>query len=112
LQCYGFLAQEKDIGGTIQFIDDVQRYDGIVGQVPELRHLLHDNLICQSVMTFLSPPQIKQMALGEVQKRKAGGGPYLDPGRKDMLGQLLEANAKDPARLSELDMFSVAHGAM
>jgi hypothetical protein len=111
-QRYGFLAEEKDVGGTIKLIDDVQWYDGIIGQVPEFRHVLRESPIFQYLITLLSPPQITQMALGEIAKRKQSGGPFLQPDRRDLLGQLLEGSAKDPTKFSEMDVFSVAHGAM
>ncbi|OAP65103.1 hypothetical protein AYL99_01075 [Fonsecaea erecta] len=113
-QRYGFVAQEKDIGGTIKLIDDVQWYDGIVGQVPELRHVLRESPVFQYLLTLLSPPQVTQMALGEIAKRKKNktDGFFLEPDRRDLLGQLMEGSARDPSRFSEMDVFSVAHGAI
>lgn len=110
-QSYGFVAQEKDIGGTIQFIDDLQRYQRVVGRVLELRHVLRDNPIWQNTTRLLCPVQITPMTLGEMQMRKASGGLYLAPQRKNVLGQLLGTNANDPARFSELDAYYVACGA-
>ena len=111
-QRYGFVAQETDVGGTIKMIDDVQWYDGIVGQVPEMRYLLRDSPVFKYIISWLSPPRLAQMALEEVQKRKSTGGYYLSDDRKDLLGQLMEGSAKDPGKLSEFDVFSVAQGAM
>jgi cytochrome P450 len=111
-QRYGFVREEKDVGGTIKFIDDIQWYDGIVGQIPEFRHVLRESIPFQYLISKLSPPQLTQMALGEVSKRKQTGGNYLQPDRRDLLGQLLEGSAKDPSKLSEMDVFSIAHGAI
>ena len=112
-QRYGFVAQEKDVDGTIKFIDGVQWYDGIIGQVPELRHVLRESPLFQYIIfSILSPPQLTRMALGEVSKRKSTGANFLEPERRDLLGQLMEGSAKDPSKFSEMDVFSVAHGAM
>ncbi|KAJ9602591.1 hypothetical protein H2200_012784 [Cladophialophora chaetospira] len=111
-QRYGFVAQEKDVGGTIKFIDDVQWYDGIIGQIPEFRHVLRESPIVQYLISILSPPQITQMALAEIAKRKKTGGFFLEPERKDLLGQLMQGQAKDSSKFSEMDVFSVAHGAI
>jgi hypothetical protein len=111
-QRYGFVAQEKDVGGTIKLIDDVQWYDGIVGQIPEFRHILRESPAFQYLITLLNPPRITQMALGEIAKRKSTGRFFLEPDRRDLLGQLMEGSAKDPSKFSDTDVFSVAHGAM
>ncbi|OAL28580.1 hypothetical protein AYO22_02774 [Fonsecaea multimorphosa] len=110
---YGFLAQEKDVGGTIKFIDDSQRYNGLVGQMPEMRHLLRENPVLQLLMQLLRPRKVAQMALKEIERRKeSSGGFYVSSSKKDLLGQLLEASAKYPGKLSDWDVFSVAQGAI
>jgi hypothetical protein len=111
-QRYGFLQQEKDVGGAIKFIDNFQWYNGLVGQVPELRHLLLNNPLWQSILTSLGMPKITEMALNEVQKRRQTGNAFLTPDRKDLLGQLIEGRDKDSTKFSDLDIFAVSHGAM
>lgn len=111
-QRYGFVSQEKDVGGTIKLIDEMQWYDGIIGQIPEFRHVLRDSPVFQLLISLISPPVITRMVLEEVAKRKMAGTFFLDPERRDLLGQLMEGSAKDPSKFSELDVFSVAHGAM
>lgn len=111
-QRYGFVAQEKDIGGTIKLIDGVQWYDGIIGQIPEFRHVLRESPVVQYLISILNPPTITQLALAEIAKRRKIDGFFLEPERKDLLGQLMQGSAKDPSKFSEMDVFSVAHGAM
>lgn len=107
------MAQEKDVEGTIKFIDDNQWYNGIIGQIPKMRFFLRENPLYQLVMMLLSgPPKLAVMAFKEVEKRKQTGGFYLSEDRKDLLGQLMEGNAKNPEKLSDFDVFSVAQGAM
>ncbi|KAK5392717.1 hypothetical protein LTR79_009620 [Exophiala xenobiotica] len=114
-QRYGFLAKEEDVGSTIKVIDSMQWYNGMVGQVPELRYLFLNNpLVVYLQNHVLPPPLLTGMALGEIRKRKENSSDkfYLAPDRKDLLGQLLEAHDAHPERFSELDVFSVAHGAI
>ena len=114
-QRYGFLAKEEDVGSTIKTIDAIQWYNGMVGQVPELRYLLLNNpLFIYLQNHVLPPPLLTKMALGEIKRRKeqAGDKFYISPDRKDLLGQLLEAHSAHPDRFSEMDVFSIAHGAM
>ncbi|OCK74147.1 cytochrome P450 oxidoreductase [Lepidopterella palustris CBS 459.81] len=111
---FGFLAQGKDVGGCIKSIDDIQWYDGIVGQVPPLDYLFRRNPLL-GLLRFLpflapSPPLIVQMAFGEVEKR-IQGGKYVDA-RKDILGQLMEAREGNPDKLTDANVVAVAFGAI
>ena len=111
-QRYGFLAQQKDVGDTIKLIDEMQWYNGVVGQIPELRYLLLNNPVWQYLQLHVfKPPYLTQMALGEVERRKKSDGFYLSE-RKDLLGQLMQAHSANPERFSELDVFAISHGAM
>lgn len=111
-QRYGFVQQEADVGETIKFIDTMQWYNGLVGQVPELRHLLLNSPLWQFLLTSFGLPKITEMAMHELQKRKQTGNSFLEPDRKDLLGQLIVGRDKDPTKFSEMDIFAVAHGAM
>lgn len=111
-QRYGFLKQEKDVGGTIAFIDSVQWYHGLCGQVPEMRHILLFNPLLQSIINKIGMPKLTEMAMGEVQKRRQTGTAFLSPDRKDLLGQLIEGGDKSPTKFSEMDIFAISHGAM
>lgn len=55
------------------------------------------------------------MAIGEVMKRNAiveqSGRSYADE-RADLLGQLLEAHARNPEKFTLLNVIAVAFGAM
>jgi hypothetical protein len=114
---FGFLEKECDVGGCIRVIDQIQLYDGLVGQVPPLDYLLRRNPILQYLPAALQPPPplIALMAIGEVMKRKAiaekSGSAYVDE-RADLLGQLMEAHARNPDKFTELNVIAVAFGAM
>ncbi|KAF2092557.1 cytochrome P450 oxidoreductase [Rhizodiscina lignyota] len=114
---FGFLEKECDVGGCIAGIDEIQFYDGLIGQVPPLDYLLRRNPILPHLPSwFQSPPlQIAVMAIGEVMKRKAAveqiGSAYADD-RADLLGQLLEAHAKNPDEFTEKNVIAVAFGAI
>ena len=113
---YGFVETGTDVDGTIKFIDDVQWYDGVMGQIPEFDKFFRTNPILPYLMAlpfeFLRPkmPQLTLMALEEVQKRKQKGNYVSD--RRDLLGQLMDAHGEHPEQFSEADVFSIAHGAM
>ncbi len=108
---FGFLEAGYDVEGAIQAIDDVQWYDGIVGQIPEWDYVFRRNPIWQCIPGLsIGDWLITRMALQEISQRKKLGTKELD--RKDLLSQLLAASEKAPDIFGEGDVFSVAHGAM
>jgi len=52
------------------------------------------------------------MAMNELQKRKQTENSFLEPDRRDLLGQLILGRGKDPTKFPESDIFAIAHGAM
>ena len=108
---FGFLDAGYDLEGAIKTIDDMQWYDGIVGQIPEWDHMFRRNPLWKFI-PFMDTKNflITRMALDEVGKRKRVGVKELD--RKDLLSQLLAAHEKAPEAFGEGDVFAVAHGAM
>jgi hypothetical protein len=95
----------------IKFIDDVQFYDGVVGQIPEWDKFLRQNPILP-YLPFMKPKPLLIViwALTELQKRKEGGDFISD--RKDLLGQLMQAHKENPEKLGEGDVLAIAFGAM
>jgi hypothetical protein len=95
----------------IKYIDDVQWYDGIVGQIPEWDKFLRQNPLLP-YLPFVKPKPLLIVirALTELQKRKQGGDFISD--RKDLLGQLLQAHTENPEKVGEGDVFAIAFGAM
>ena len=108
---FGFLNAGLDVDGAIKTIDDMQAYNGIVGQVPFLDHLLRRNPLWQYV-PFLATKNalITRIALSEMDGRKKSGKNAVD--RKDLLSQLLTASQAQPDKFGDGDVFAVAHGAM
>lgn len=107
---FGFLEAGCDVEGAIKTIDDVQWYDGIVGQIPEWDFVFRRNPVWKLIpgwdpSNFL----ITRMALQEVEKRKRLGKQW---DRKDLLSQLIAAHEKAPHAFGKGDVFAVAHGAM
>ena len=68
---YGFLAVGRDVEGCIKVIDDVQWYDGLIGQVPWLDYLFRRNPLNRYLPVRGSHLIMTRMALEELQKRKA-----------------------------------------
>lgn len=108
---FGFLECGYDLERAIKTIDDMQWYDGIIGQIPEWDFAFRRNPLWKFV-PGLNPGKflITRMALDEMDKRKKYGEKQID--RKDLLSQLLAANEKAPEAFKEGDVFAVAHGAM
>lgn len=108
---FGFLESGCDLEGAIKTIDDVQWYDGLVGQVPEWDFLFRRNPLAR-FLSGMDPSKalITRMALEELAKRKRYGEKVID--RKDLLSQLMAANEKAPEKFGEGDVFAIAHGAM
>jgi hypothetical protein len=115
---FGFLEQGRDVDGAIRTIDEMQRYNGIIGQVPFMDHFLRRN-----PLRSLIPGQttkdalITRMALEELERRKpfdkeSEGKWRGGDGRQDLLASLIKGHLKDPSKFSEGDVFAVAHGAM
>lgn len=115
---FGFLEEGTDVENAIRVIDNSQWYNGIVGQVPELDHLLRRNplwKIIPALNTGNAP--ITRIALAELARRKpftkdTEGQLKSGDGRQDLLASLIKGHLKDPEKFSEGDVFAVAHGAM
>lgn len=115
---FGFLEQGRDVDGAIRTIDDMQRYNGIVGQVPFMDHFLRRNPL-RSLVPGLATKDalITRMALEELERRKpfdkeSEGKWRGGDGRQDLLASLIKGHLKDPSKFSEGDVFAVAHGAI
>lgn len=113
---FGFLDAGVDLENAIKTIDESQRYNGIVGQVPELDHLLRRNPLWKLVPALNTKNAlITRMALQEMDQRrpfKSVVDEKFEPDRKDLLGSLIEGHLKTPEKFGEGDVFAVAHGAM
>jgi hypothetical protein len=108
---FGFLESGYDIENAIKTIDDVQWYDGIIGQIPEWDFVFRRNPLAKFLPGMGSSKSlITRMALEELEKRKKYGEKVID--RKDLLSQLMAANEKAPETFREGDVFAIAHGAM
>jgi hypothetical protein len=108
---FGFLESGSDLEGAIKTIDEIQWYDGIIGQIPEWDLALRRNPLAKFLPGMdLSKSLITRMALEELGKRKKYGEKVID--RKDLLSQLMAANEKAPDVFKEGDVFAIAHGAM
>ncbi|KAL1862454.1 hypothetical protein Daus18300_008551 [Diaporthe australafricana] len=115
---FGFLEQGRDVDGAIRTIDEMQRYNGIVGQVPFMDHFFRRNPL-RSLLPGLDPKDalITRMALEELGRRKpfdkeSEGKWRGGDGRQDLLASLIKGHLKDPQRFGEGDVFAVAHGAI
>jgi hypothetical protein len=115
---FGFVAEGKDIEGAIRIIDNSQTYNGIVGQIPWIDHLLRRNPIWKLIPNLNTKnAPITRLALDELAKRKpfdkeSGGTLRHGDGRQDLLASLIKGHLKDPDKFGEGDVFAVAHGAM
>ena len=100
-----------DLEKAIKTIDDMQWYDGIIGQIPEWDFVFRRNPLWKFV-PFLNTSNflITRMAVEEMEKRQKIGSNVLD--RKDLLSQLFAAHEKAPDAFGKGDVFAVAHGAM
>ncbi|KAI1813779.1 cytochrome P450 [Poronia punctata] len=115
---FGFLAAGMDKENAIRTIDNSQKYNGIIGQVPELDIFLRRNPIC-SYVPALDPANnlITRIAKEEIAKRKPfgierEGKSASSDGREDLMASLIRGHLKDPERFHENDIFAVAHGAI
>lgn len=107
---FGFLEAGVDVDKAIKTIDDSQWYNGIVGQVPFLDHLLRRNPLWNFV-PFLATKNalVTRTALGQLSKRQ---DPENKETYKDLLNSLIEAQSANPDKLSHGDVFAIAHGAI
>ncbi|KAF2234093.1 cytochrome P450 [Viridothelium virens] len=110
---FGFLEKGMDVEGAIKLIDDMQWYDGLIGQVPWLHYILRLNPLKPYVpfMGVSKPSLITRLAREELRKREQEGAD-LEVNQQDLMGQLLKAHAGSPDKFSKADVFSVAHGAI
>ncbi|KAI1340755.1 cytochrome P450 [Xylariaceae sp. FL0016] len=115
---FGFLNAGYDKEDAIKTIDNSQKYNGIVGQIPEADLLLRRNPLCKLV-PYLDPGRnlITRIAKEEMKKRRPfevereGKGASGD-GREDLMASLIKGHLKDPQKFHEGDIFAVAHGAI
>lgn len=108
---FGFLEAGYDLEKAIKTIDDMQWYDGIIGQIPEWDFVFRRNLLWKYVPWLnTSNFLVTRMALDEMDKRKRIGSKELE--RKDLMSQLFAAHEKAPEAFGEGDVFAVAHGAI
>ncbi|EHY53163.1 hypothetical protein HRR83_005992 [Exophiala dermatitidis] len=110
---FGFLEAGVDVDGAIRTIDNSQWYNGLVGQVPWLDHLLRRNPLWQFI-PFLATKNalVTRTALAQLEKRK-----NPPPGKKpeeyrDLLNSLIESQRQHPEALGPGDVFAIAHGAI
>lgn len=115
---FGFLEQGRDVDGAIKTIDQMQKYNGVTGQIPELDMLGRRNPLL-AYIPGMGPKNslITRMALEEMGRRrpfdKESEGKWRGgDGRQDLLASLIKGHLKDPSRFAEGDVFAVAHGAM
>lgn len=108
---FGFLEAGYDLEKAIKTIDDMQWYDGIIGQIPEWDCVFRRNPLWKYIPALSTEKLlITRMAVEEIERRKRLGSTEL--GRNDLLSQLFAANEKAPDSFSQGDVFAVAHGAM
>lgn len=115
---FGFLEQGRDVDGAIKTIDQMQKYNGVTGQIPELDALGRRNPLLPYI-PGMGPKNslITRMALEEMERRrpfdKESEGKWRGgDGRQDLLASLIKGHLKDPDKFAEGDVFAVAHGAM
>lgn len=108
---FGFLEAGEDLEKAIKTIDDMQWYDGIIGQIPEWDFVFRRNPLWKYVPSLdTSQFLITRMALEEIDKRNSIGSKEIE--RKDLLSQLFAAHEKAPEAFKQGDVFAVAHGAI
>ncbi|KAJ2903621.1 hypothetical protein MKZ38_009564 [Zalerion maritima] len=115
---FGFLQEGKDVESAIKVIDNSQMYNGIVGQVPEMDHLLRRNPLWKLFPALnTGNALITRMALSELARRKpfdkdSDGKLRSGDGRQDLMASLIKGHLKDSETFGEGDVFAVAHGAI
>lgn len=106
---FGFLETGIDVDGTIRGVEDTLSYFATIGQVPEYHKLALGNPLLQLVMKPKGS-LITEIARGEIQRRKKMAKGEM--ARKDLLSRLFSAAEEHAARFTEMDVFSIAHGAV
>ncbi|RYP39104.1 hypothetical protein DL766_000560 [Monosporascus sp. MC13-8B] len=115
---FGFLAAGVDVEGAIKTIDDMQRYNGVMGQVPEFDYLLRRNPLAKlipsldpnnSLITRIAQEEMSKRRPFEIEREGKGGS---SDGREDLLASLIKGHLKDPEKFGEGDVFAVSHGAI
>ncbi|KAI8623937.1 cytochrome P450 [Xylariaceae sp. FL1651] len=115
---FGFLAAGIDKENAIRIIDNSQKYNGIVGQVPEFDCILRRNPICKlipaldpanNLITRIAKEEMAKRRPFEVEREGRGAG---GDGREDLMASLIKGHLKDPQKFHEGDIFAVAHGAI
>ncbi|KAI1819007.1 cytochrome P450 [Xylaria intraflava] len=109
---FGFLATGSDVESAIRAIDDSQKYNGVVGQVPVLDYFLRRNPLCRFVPA-LDPARhlITRISWEEVARRRPFGASPVGA-REDLLAGLIRGHLRDPESFREGDVFALAHGAL
>ncbi|CAN8096549.1 unnamed protein product [Discula destructiva] len=114
---FGFVDQGRDVDGAIKTIDQMQKYNGVVGQIPFLDHFGRRNPLLPYIGLGPKSSLITRMALEEMERRrpfdKESEGRWRGgDGRQDLLASLIKGHLKDPEKFAEGDVFAVAHGAI
>lgn len=108
---FGFLEAGVDVDHAIKTIDNSQWYNGIVGQVPWLDHLLRRNPLWQFIPLLATKNAlVTRTALAQLEQRRGPKGEKVE--YKDLLNSLIEAQQQHPEALSQGDVFAIAHGAI
>ena len=96
---------------NIKTIDNSQWYNGIVGQVPWLDHVLRRNPLC-NLVPFMSTKNalVTRTAMGQLAKRQSPEGAKIE--YRDLLNSLIVAQKEHPEALGPGDVFAIAHGAI
>ena len=95
--------------GLINAINDIQWYDGIVGQIPEWHHILRLNPLWK-LWSSRNVLLTVRTGLQQIESRMRYGHQQSD--RQDLLSRLLTAREEHPDEFSKGDVFAVTHGAM
>ncbi|KAI0533334.1 cytochrome P450 [Xylaria digitata] len=115
---FGFLAAGVDKEDAIRTIDNSQKYNGIIGQIPELDIFLRRNPICKyipaldpanNLITRIAKEEMAKRRPFEIEREGKGAG---GDGREDLMASLIKGHLKDPQKFHEGDIFAVAHGAI
>ncbi|RYC58873.1 hypothetical protein CHU98_g7352, partial [Xylaria longipes] len=115
---FGFLVAGMDKENAIRTIDNSQKYNGIIGQIPELDIFLRRNPICKyipaldpanNLITRIAKEEMAKRRPFEIEREGKGAG---GDGREDLMASLIKGHLKDPQKFHEGDIFAVAHGAI
>ncbi|KAI1751557.1 cytochrome P450 [Xylaria castorea] len=115
---FGFLIAGMDKENAIRTIDNSQKYNGIIGQIPELDIFLRRNPICKyipaldpanNLITRIAKEEMAKRRPFEIEREGKGAG---GDGREDLMASLIKGHLKDSKKFREGDIFAVAHGAI